>query len=150
MHEHDSLRTLGRTACLRLLGRVPLGRVVYTENALPAVLPVNFCLDQDGAVLLRTSATSQMAGAVDDSVVAFEADHFDETTRTGWSVVVTGRATVVTSPGEIARLDVTVPHSWVPMDEPVFVRIAPELITGRDLGPTTRSCTPETVMSQRN
>ncbi|MET9293181.1 pyridoxamine 5'-phosphate oxidase family protein [Streptomyces sp. NPDC003077] len=150
MHQNDSLRTLDRAACLRLLALVPLGRVVYTENALPAVLPVNFSLGEDEAVLLRTSATSQMAGAVDGSVVAFEVDHFDEAARTGWSVVVTGRATVVTAPQEIARLDVTVPDSWVPMDDAVFVRIEPELVTGRVLGPTARSSFREKAAARRS
>lgn len=52
----------------------PVGRIVHTRQALPAVLPVNFCLDHDGAVLLRTSAASELVRAIDGSVVAFDAD----------------------------------------------------------------------------
>jgi nitroimidazol reductase NimA-like FMN-containing flavoprotein (pyridoxamine 5'-phosphate oxidase superfamily) len=98
------LHELDRQECVRLLAKVPVGRVVYTRQALPAVLPVNFCLDTDSSVLLRTSSDSDLVRAIDGAVVAFEADAFDAETRSDWSVVVTGRATVVTDPAEHERL----------------------------------------------
>ncbi|WP_181800149.1 glycine radical domain-containing protein [Streptomyces ipomoeae] len=61
------------------------------------------------AALLRTrdrwpltSRASAPARAVNGAVVAFEADEVDTSARAGWSVVVTGRATVVTDPAERA------------------------------------------------
>ncbi|MEU6284797.1 pyridoxamine 5'-phosphate oxidase family protein [Streptomyces sp. NPDC047028] len=132
LHE-DGFRALGRHECLRLLAKVPVGRVVYTLQALPAVLPVNFSLDSDSSVLLRTSAHSELVRAVDGAVVAFEADDFDAPTRSGWSVVVTGRATMVTDPGEQQRLERTGPRSWVVTDAGVFVRIEAEMVTGREI-----------------
>jgi uncharacterized protein len=133
MYANDGFRELDRQECTRLLATVPVGRIVYTRQALPAVLPVNFCLDHDDAVLLRTSALSSLVSAIDQAVVAFEADEVDAAAHSGWSVVVTGRATVVTDPAEHARLLLAGPRSWVPAREEVFVRIAPELITGRQL-----------------
>ncbi|UFR06741.1 pyridoxamine 5'-phosphate oxidase family protein [Streptomyces sp. Go40/10] len=133
MYPNDGFRELGREECLRLLATAPVGRVVHTRNALPAVLPVNFCLDEDGAVLLCTSAASDLARAVDRSVVAFEADEVDTDRNAGWSVVVTGRATVVTEPAERERLSRVGPRSWAPSPEEVFVRIRPELVSGREL-----------------
>ncbi|MFJ8114157.1 pyridoxamine 5'-phosphate oxidase family protein [Streptomyces sp. NPDC096132] len=133
MHANDGFRELGRQECLRLLAKVPVGRIVYTRQALPAVLPVNFCLDHDGAVLVRTSASSDLAGAVDGAVVAFQADEVDAATHSGWSVVVTGAAGLVTDPTEHARLLRTGPHSWAPSPRETFIRIAPQLITGRQL-----------------
>ncbi|MET8247667.1 pyridoxamine 5'-phosphate oxidase family protein [Streptomyces sp. NPDC005202] len=133
MYPNDGFRELERQECLRLLAKAPVGRIVHTRQALPAVLPVNFCLDGDGAVLLRTSAASELARAVAGSVVAFEADEVDAARSSGWSVVVTGRATVVTDPAEQERLARTGPRSWVPSPEEVFVRIEPELVTGREL-----------------
>jgi uncharacterized protein len=45
MEEGDgNLATLSRTQCQRLLGGVTVGRMVFTEHALPAVHPVNFVL----------------------------------------------------------------------------------------------------------
>ncbi|MFI2435867.1 pyridoxamine 5'-phosphate oxidase family protein [Streptomyces sp. NPDC018693] len=133
MYPNDGFRELRPQECLRLLERAPIGRIVHTRHALPAVLPVNFRLDDDGAVVLCTSAASELVRAVDGAVVAFEADEVDAATQSGWSVVVTGPATVVTDPVEHARLVRTGPRSWVPSPHEVFVRIEPELVTGREL-----------------
>ncbi|OIJ87958.1 pyridoxamine 5'-phosphate oxidase family protein [Streptomyces colonosanans] len=132
MFHSDGFRALDRQECLRLLGRVPVGRVVYTRQALPAVLPVNFSLDTDSSLLLRTSASSGLARAIDGVVVAFEADDFPAAEQ-GWSVVVTGKATVVTDPAEHERLSRTGPHSWLVAHDGVFVRIGSEMVTGREL-----------------
>lgn len=133
MHENDGFRTLDRQECLRLLATAPVGRVVYTRQALPAVLPVNFGLDTDEAVVLRTSAASALVRAIDGVVVAFEADDFDAEAESGWSVIVTGRADVVTEPAEHERLLRTGPRSWMASSDAVFVRIQPEMVTGRHL-----------------
>ncbi|MFF8633539.1 pyridoxamine 5'-phosphate oxidase family protein [Streptomyces pilosus] len=133
MFQNNAFRALNRQECLRLLAKVPVGRVVYTRHALPAVLPINFSLDTDASVLLRTSPDSDLVRAIDGVVVAFEADEFDAATRSGWSVVVTGRATVVTDPAEHDRLSETGPTSWMPLQEAVFVRIESEMVTGREL-----------------
>ncbi|MDH6521415.1 nitroimidazol reductase NimA-like FMN-containing flavoprotein (pyridoxamine 5'-phosphate oxidase superfamily) [Streptomyces sp. SAI-208] len=133
MYPDDGFRELNRQECLRLMAGTPVGRIVHTRQALPAVLPVNFCLDDRGGVLLRTAADSELVRAVDGVVVAFETDEVDAVARSGWSVVVTGRADVVTDPAEHARLCRVGPRSWAPSPEEVFVRIEPELVTGRQL-----------------
>ncbi|MBZ9639934.1 pyridoxamine 5'-phosphate oxidase family protein [Streptomyces sp. PSKA30] len=133
MYPNDGFRELERQECLRLMAKVPVGPIVYTRRALPAVLPVNFSLDDDGAVLLRTSAASELVRAIDGAVVAFETDDVDAARHSGWSVVVTDPATVVTDPAEHQRLARTGPVSWVPSPQEVFVRIEPELVTGREL-----------------
>ncbi|MDC0765394.1 pyridoxamine 5'-phosphate oxidase family protein [Streptomyces sp. HD] len=133
MYANDGFRELCRQECLRLLATASVGRIVHTRQALPAVLPVNFCLDTDTAVVLRTAADSELARAIDGVVVAFEADEVDAVAHAGWSVVVTGRATVVTDPAEFGRLARTGPRSWVASPVEVFVRIEPELVTGREL-----------------
>ncbi|MFF7452291.1 MULTISPECIES: pyridoxamine 5'-phosphate oxidase family protein [unclassified Streptomyces] len=132
MFQDDAFRRLDRQECLRLLAKVPLGRVVYTRQALPAVLPINFSLGTDASVLLCTSAGSDLVRAIDGVVVAFEADEFTAATRSGWSVVVTGRATVVTDPAEHERLTQTGPDSWMPLRDAVLVRIESEMVTGRE------------------
>ena len=133
MYPNDGFRELGRDECLRLLATAPVGRVVHTRQALPAVVPLNFGLDHDAAVLLRTSADSELASAVDGAVVAFEVDAVDADTHSGWSVVVTGRAEVVTDPDETNRLERTGPRSWAPSPVEVFVRIEADMVTGREL-----------------
>ncbi|MFI9583875.1 pyridoxamine 5'-phosphate oxidase family protein [Streptomyces sp. NPDC052236] len=147
MSQNDGFRSLDRQECLRRLATVPLGRIVFTRQAMPAILPVNFSLDTDSSVVLRTSATSDLVRAVDGVVVAFEADEFDTARQSGWSVVVTGRATVVTDQAQYERLSRTGPRSWV-VDAAggVFLRIESEMLTGRELvgaptmpGPDTSS-----------
>ncbi|MHB9856989.1 pyridoxamine 5'-phosphate oxidase family protein [Streptomyces sp. YIM S03343] len=148
MFPNDDFRALDQEECLRLLAKVPVGRVVYTRQALPAVLPVNFCLDAshtrpDGrpgdpgtSVVLCTSPGSDLVRAIDGVVVAFEADDFDGATRSGWSVVVTGRAGTVTVPTEHERLLRYGPRTWRPLDDIRFVRIEATLVTGREVGAT--------------
>jgi len=82
------LQVIPRDEALRLLASAPVGRVVFTLRALPAVLPVNFVLDGD-AVVFRTAPGSKLTAAVRNAVVAFQVDQIDPQTQTGWSVVVT-------------------------------------------------------------
>nr|BFD81821.1 pyridoxamine 5'-phosphate oxidase family protein [Streptomyces sp. Xyl84] len=133
MYRNDGFRELNRQECLRFLVTAAVGRVVHTRHALPAVLPVNFRVDGDGAVLLRTAAASELARAIDGAVVAFEADQVDTVAHSGWSVVVTGSASVTTDPAERGHLVTDWPPSWVPSPREVFIRIEPELVTGREL-----------------
>ncbi|MEU5272422.1 pyridoxamine 5'-phosphate oxidase family protein [Streptomyces hygroscopicus] len=133
MFHNEGFHALDRQECLRRLAKVPVGRVVYTRQALPAVLPVNFSLDADSSVLLRTSAGSGLVHAIDGVVVAFEADDFDAAARSGWSVVVTGRAAVVTDPAELERLSPVGPRSWVVTRDDVLVRVESEMVTGREV-----------------
>jgi nitroimidazol reductase NimA-like FMN-containing flavoprotein (pyridoxamine 5'-phosphate oxidase superfamily) len=132
MYANDGFRELDRQECLAMLAVVPVGRIVYTRLALPAVLPVNFCLDHDGAVLVCTSS-SDLVTAIDGAVVAFEADELDAALHSGWSVVIVGSANLVTDPAEHARLLRTGPRSWAPAPQEVYVRIASALVTGRQL-----------------
>ncbi|MGW4560835.1 pyridoxamine 5'-phosphate oxidase family protein [Streptomyces sp. NPDC004561] len=136
MSHNDGFRALDRRDCLRLLAKAPVGRIVYTREALPAVLPVNFGLDTDSSVLVRTSASSELVRAVDGVVVAFEADEFNAAERSGWSVVVTGRATAVSDPAEHERLSQTGPRSWVVTQDWIFLRIEAEMVTGREINGT--------------
>ncbi|MFJ1877014.1 pyridoxamine 5'-phosphate oxidase family protein [Streptomyces sp. KS_5] len=130
---HDGFRDLQRRACQRLLAKIPVGRIVYTRPGLPAVLPVDFCPETDGAVPLRTAAVSEPARVIDGAVVAFEADEVDAATHSAWGVVVTGTTTVVTYPAERKRLAHTDSRLRVPSPREVFIRIEAELVTGRDL-----------------
>ncbi|MEU3844372.1 pyridoxamine 5'-phosphate oxidase family protein [Streptomyces sp. NPDC028635] len=133
MYRNDGFRELDRQECLRLMAKVPVGRIVHTRGALPAVLPVTFCLEPDGTVVVRTPAASELVRAVDGTVVAFEVDEIDVVRQSGWSVVVTGTASVVTDPAEYERLVRTGPRSWASSRHEVYIRVSSELVTGREL-----------------
>lgn len=139
MDRDDRVETLGEAECLRLLGTVPVGRVVYTEHALPAVLPVAFETAPDGRLLLAVRRDSSTARALDGTVVAFQADVLDPVTRTGWSVLVHGRADVLRDAEQVRRALRSGLRPWVGDPDPMFVTVAPELVGGRRLLPHGRA-----------
>lgn len=115
---------------MRLLAGVSYGRVVFSLNALPAIRPVNHLVD-DGTVIIRSRLTSAISAAVRSSegvVVAYEADEIDSATRSGWSVVVTGRAYTIADPAAVARYEQLL-QPWVNHADTV-VAIEPTIVTG--------------------
>jgi hypothetical protein len=123
-------RELNRAEALRLLGAVPVGRVVFTDRALPAIRPVNHLVDGQ-QVVFRTSAGAAITTAVDGigTIVAFEADAIDPVRRVGWSVVVIGGARLLTNAAEIGRyLDVLKP--WAAGAKDDIIAIQADLVTG--------------------
>lgn len=121
---------INRADALRLLATVDYGRVVFTLSALPAIRPVNH-LFESSRIIIRTrlsSAISQALSARDSVIVAYEADMIDRPTRTGWSVVVTGRAYTLTDSTEIAHFEHHL-HPWVNRADTVMA-IEPDIVTG--------------------
>ena len=121
---------LADAEALRLLASVSYGRVVFTLKSLPAIRPVNHLLD-DGRIIIRTRLTSAISAAMrssDGVVIACEAGSIDPATRTGWSVVVTGREYAITDPDQVARYEQLL-HPWVNHADTV-VAIEPGIITG--------------------
>lgn len=118
---------------LLLLGSVSFGRIVFTQQALPTIRPVNHVL-ADGDIVIRTHAgaalTSRTRQAQDlGVVVAYEADDIDPDTHLGWSVVVTGYARLISDPEELARYQALL-RPWAEQTMDYAVRIRPDLVTG--------------------
>ena len=126
-----ALEYLPTSECLRLAGTVPVGRVFYSKQAMPAVAMVNFALSTDGCIVFRTEAGGKLWSAMQRAVVAFEADRMDEANRSGWSVTVVGRAEEVTDGREVAALRKLGLDPWAPGERDHFIRIRPEIVTGR-------------------
>lgn len=132
MDSDGTLEHLPREECLRLLGQVPVGRIVYTRQALPAVELVNFAL-HDGDIIIRTDSSGKLAAATRGAVVAFEADSVDAAAHEGWSVTVIGYAEAVADSGQIRRLELVDLVPWAPGRRDHFIRIAPTIVNGRRL-----------------
>ena len=126
------LEHLSRDECLQLVGQVPVGRIVYTRQALPAVELVNFAL-AGGDIVIRTDAGGKLAAATRGAVVAFEADSLDAAAHAGWSVTIVGYSRAVTDREEIRRLEQTGLEPWAPGEHDHFIRISPEIVNGRRL-----------------
>jgi len=127
------MEILERDACLALLASVPVGRVGVTIDALPAVLPVNFALAGDGAIVFRTVPGTKLDAATIGAVVAFQADDVCATGDVGaWSVLVRGVARELTTAADIGVAETLPLESWAwQRGADRFVRIEPTLITGR-------------------
>ena len=124
---------LGRAEAMALLGGVSLGRIVFTQHALPTIRPVNHVLDR-GEIVIRThagAALTRQAGRSGSGgvVVAYEAEAIDPHTHLGWSVIVTGYARLVTDPRDLARYQAML-EPWVDRTMDYAVRIRPDLVTG--------------------
>ena len=130
--DRNGLQILDRDECLRLLGLVTLGRVGVTSSALPVVLPVNFLLEDD-RILIRTTRGTKLSAALRNAVVAFEADEIDPIYHTGWSVLVTGTASVIVDPVELERLRSARLARWARAEGDHIVSIRTEVVSGRRL-----------------
>jgi hypothetical protein len=128
--EPDVLEVLDEAECLRLLPTVSIGRIGYTEGALPAIQPVSFAVI-GGQVLIPTRTGSKVAAASRGAVVAFEVDSFDAGGRTGWNVTVVGPSRLVRDPAEVAALHELGLTPWVPWPERAYIAVQISLLHGR-------------------
>jgi len=129
--DHAGLEILPFDRCLQLLSTVPVGRVSFFADGEIVVLPVNYVMDGQDPVF-RTARGSKLSAAEGQNVVAFEADDYDECSRSGWSVLVNGRAHAIYEEAEIQRLSRLGLRPWVnAADRPFWIRIRPATISGR-------------------
>jgi nitroimidazol reductase NimA-like FMN-containing flavoprotein (pyridoxamine 5'-phosphate oxidase superfamily) len=129
--DHAGLEVLTFDECLRLLASVPVGRVGFITDGELVILPVNHVVDGRD-VAFRTARGSKLSAAEGQNLATFEADHYNEQTRSGWSVVVTGRAEVVDAEADVQRLARRGLHPWVTaVQHPFWIRIRPTSVSGR-------------------
>jgi uncharacterized protein len=129
--DHAGLEVLPFDRCLQLLTTVAVGRVSFLADGEIVVLPVNHVMDGHDPVF-RTAWGSKLSAAGGQDVVAFEADAYDERTRSGWSVLINGRAHAIYEEPEIQRLSRLGLHPWVSVaNRPFWIRIRPTSISGR-------------------
>jgi nitroimidazol reductase NimA-like FMN-containing flavoprotein (pyridoxamine 5'-phosphate oxidase superfamily) len=121
--------------CWPLLESVSVGRVVFTQRAMPAIRPVNHIID-GRTIVIKTHLGAAITARASDgrhepqgSVVCYEADELDPVRRTGWSVIVTGLARLVTDPADAARY-AAAPEPWIAGDRNQVVTIEPQFISG--------------------
>ena len=129
----SALTQLPRAECLKLMASVPMGRVIYTRQALPAVELVNFAF-ADGDIVLRTDPGGQLAVAARGAVVAFEVDcagpgPAGRLERDRHRALTCGDRSRGGRPAEDDR-----PRPRGRPARPThFIRISPEILTGRYL-----------------
>lgn len=129
MHGNELEATvLSRRECFELLGRVSIGRIGVSIDALPVILPVQFSLFDD-SVLVRTIIGTKLDAASLGAVVAFQAEAWEPSDRMYWSVLLQGFATEADD--DLAPLGAAAIRSWGGDRPHRLVRIQPTTATGR-------------------
>lgn len=125
----QGLEILDEQLCRKLLEGESVGRIAVSISALPAILPVNYRM-VDGDVVFLTGDGLKSNAAIAGHVVGFEVDHLDPERRTGWSVMMVGRARMVPDGEREAMGDLDL-SPWAGGAKAHLVRIHPEFISGR-------------------
>ena len=123
---------LSPAACWSRLATSPVGRVGVLVDSAPEIYPVNYVVDGE-AIVFRTDPGSKLRGLDRSPAVCFEVDVLDPETRTGWSVLVKGRASEITRAAEVRRAAQLPLRFWSLGEKACWVRIVPTEVTGREI-----------------
>lgn len=125
--------------CLALLAEHmhEVGRLAVVDETGPVIYPVNYTMVRD-SIVFRTGPGSKLDAIRSIGSVSFEIDHIDVENRRGWSVVVRGRAHEITSAGELFEVRCGTLEAYPGSEQPHWVRIQPDTITGRRVSDTGR------------
>jgi nitroimidazol reductase NimA-like FMN-containing flavoprotein (pyridoxamine 5'-phosphate oxidase superfamily) len=137
--ETDGLEVLEETDAWALLREAPIGRVCIRGEVITVPFPVTFVVVGD-EILFMSAEGSKTSAAANDALVSFEVDGFDVSTRSGWSVVVSGVLRVVSDPKRRRAAAAAGLSPWVSGAGPLqLLAITPAFLTGRRiLGTSTR------------
>src|ERR1700687_972086 len=124
--DDDPVTVLSEDESWSLLSRMSLGRLVTIRGGQPEIFPVNF-VTQRRTVLFRTAQGTKLYSAAMSDRVIFEAD--DHTVAEGWSVIVKGRAHVLSAPAQIFEAQEANLLPWIATLTPLYVRVISMEIT---------------------
>jgi hypothetical protein len=111
---------LGGDECLSLLSRTNIGRIGLVIGPLPFVYPVRYGVEK-GHIVFGVSF-NEVAAALNDAVVALQADGFEEDQGCHWTVLAIGPASAM----DVVAEDVA-PHE---RSEHRSFRLRPKMISG--------------------
>jgi len=112
-----------------LLASSSVGRLAFTDGALPLIVPLPYTLRDDDVVLV-TDGRPRLRSALRGAVVAFGIDSWDAATRTGWGVNVIGPPRVVRDREEEIRLSGLLQPGPLPWFERCYVAVRMQLLHG--------------------
>jgi len=124
------LDVLDGAECRRLLGTASVGRIAFTEGAMPAIQPASYALNGED-VLIPTGLGSKMAAGSRGAVLAFEVDDYDLAERTGWNVTVIGPSRLIRDPGQVTALDALAVRPWAPATSHCYISLHMAVVRGR-------------------
>jgi nitroimidazol reductase NimA-like FMN-containing flavoprotein (pyridoxamine 5'-phosphate oxidase superfamily) len=124
------IEVIDREDCLELLRTDDTGRIAVVDAGHPVIFPVNYAMAGE-LIVFRTAEGTKLDATLRGGPVSFEIDRTDRHTRTGWSVIVTGWAHVVTAPARIGELEKLGLQPWSSHQKDNWVEVRPERISGR-------------------
>jgi nitroimidazol reductase NimA-like FMN-containing flavoprotein (pyridoxamine 5'-phosphate oxidase superfamily) len=114
--------------CWDLLRSQEVGRLAVAIANHPDIFPINYVVDH-ATVVFRTAEGTKLAAAVLGESVAFEID--GEADGEAWSVVIKGAAVEIERMYELFDAVELPLYPWHVAPKHRFVRILPEMVTGR-------------------
>jgi len=137
--DHSNLRVMSTDECLTRLASSAIGRVGFVCDGEVLVLPVHHVI-RGTEVYFRTAGGSKIEAASDHSPMGFEVDGHDDSTHAdsapqGWSVTVTGAASVVDDDELVSELEDLHGSDWLvgDPDAQVWIGLRSHTIAGREL-----------------
>lgn len=124
-------------ACWELLRAEAVGRIGVLVDSAPEIYPVSYAVDGE-TIVFRTDPGTKLRAVDRSPSVCFEVDRVDPADRTGWSVLIKGRAVELTSAADLMTASELPLELWTSGDKSHWVRIVPAEITGRRVGPAGR------------
>jgi uncharacterized protein len=109
-----------------------VGRIAFIVDGRPMIMPVNYLAESD-ALFFCTGQGTKLSTLRDGVSVAFEVDDSRPLDRSGWSVVVEGKASEVTDPKELERLLRGPLKSWAVGPSAHWIRVTYEHVSGRQI-----------------
>jgi uncharacterized ubiquitin-like protein YukD len=119
---------LSDDSCWELLRRESFGRLAVSSDNHPQIFPVDYYADGD-EILFRTSDGTKLKDLIANDVVVFEVDL--RSRSESWSVMVHGKARVLSADDEISAADRAPLPSWIPVAPYVYVKVVPTSVHGR-------------------
>ena len=128
------LEELSWDECFMLLREQAVGRLVYQDKLGLAAVPVNYAV-AGNTIVFRSEAGSKVRG-LHEQDIAFQVDHIDSVSHSGWSVLIRGAAEEV----EFERLSELIGQIHGAPPQPskkgvhdIWVVITPKMVSGRRL-----------------
>jgi hypothetical protein len=125
----DAVEVLREDECRRLLASASIGRIGFSQGALPAVLPVPYVVHED-RLLIPAVRDSTVVPALRGAVVALLVDSFGGDPGSGWGVTVVGPTHVIGSPEQVAALDGLRLFTGPPPPGHCYIAVRPSLLRG--------------------
>jgi nitroimidazol reductase NimA-like FMN-containing flavoprotein (pyridoxamine 5'-phosphate oxidase superfamily) len=112
----------------RLLEGTKHGRLVVSVAGEPDIFPVNY-VTANRKIYLRTAPGNKLAQLTINATVLFETDGI--LSEEAWSVVLRGKARVLSNSAELAAVEELGLKTWVPTLKDFYVEIEPTSVSGR-------------------